>query len=164
MASLNTISNKWFFKNTHQFNCLSIWPIFSIVTLLSYSFQYPSSASLAHFMFGDPGAALKADYLIAQGYSPTIDFTYYYGLLPLSIGRAWFELFGRTPQAYLAAMLIFNLLIAAALTRIAVVADLKRIGIIFIACTIPFSVMPLYPNFTHALEALLKCIKFSSTK
>jgi len=151
----NDLQNKWYFKDNRQLTYFRTWLLFSIIAALSYIFQYPFNASVDFFMLADPGGALKGDYLITQGYSPTIDFTYNYGLLPLSIGRIWFEIFGRTPQAYLGAMLVFNLLIVAALTRIVFVADLRRIGIIFIACTIPFSIMPSYPNFTHALEALL---------
>ena len=114
------LQNKWLFRDNRQPSFLVISLFFSIVTLLSYVLQYPISSGVNHFMSGDTGAALKADYLIANGSLPTIDFGYNYGLLPLVVGRIWFNLFGRTPQAYMLAMLVINLLIALALARIAV--------------------------------------------
>src|SRR5262252_9252191 len=57
-----------------------------VVTFLA---QLPMSYDFANFVFYDPGVSLRTDLLIAQGYVPTIDFGYIYGLLPLMIGRAF---------------------------------------------------------------------------
>ena len=56
--------------------------------------------------------------LVEQGRRPTIDFGYPYGLLPIWIGSAWFQLLGVTPRAYQTANVMLGLTMAWAIARI----------------------------------------------
>ncbi|MGD0116817.1 MAG: hypothetical protein ABSD30_02050, partial [Candidatus Binatus sp.] len=64
--------------------------------------QLPGSLNFG-FLFGDTGANITAQYLVANGYRPAVDFGYHYGLLPLLLGHVWFSVTGASPIAYQAA-------------------------------------------------------------
>ena len=64
--------------------------IFLLVFGVQTVVQWPLAQSFALFGFYDPGSALKADWLLAKGLRPTIDFAYAYGLLSLLVGHGWF--------------------------------------------------------------------------
>jgi hypothetical protein len=153
--------NKWFFQNNGSLSWLSIWLLFSLVTIGNYIISYPSLASW-DFLFFDTGASLKADYLISEGYQPAVDFGYPYGLIPLSIGHICYKIFGRTPYTFFLLVLILKIFSVAVLAKIAIQAKLKFLGIFFLALTIPFafSNAQLY-SLTHVIEPLLICLAIS---
>jgi hypothetical protein len=105
---------------------------FMSVAIVFLVLRIPSIASFENFAFGDAGASLRADYIISQGYRPSADFSYAYGLLTLVVGRAWFWLFGRTSFSYVLAMIVCQLLFAWGVARFARNAKLKFFPLIFL--------------------------------
>lgn len=123
------------------------------VHLALFLVQLPTIYEFATFAVFDPGVTLRTDQLIAQGYTPTIDFGYPYGLLPLMLGRIFFALAGRTPAAYILFMF---------LAEAAILWGLWRLGrhwgwliALFLLVALPHIVIPVYVNLTHPLEAAL---------
>ena len=128
--------------------CLLLFTHLSLFLL-----QLPTIYEFATFAVFDPGAALHADHLIAQGYTPTVDFGYPYGLLPLLLGRAFFAVAGRTPTGYLLFMLLAEAAILWGLWRMA-----RHWGwaiALFLLAALPHIVIPVYINLIHPLEAAL---------
>ena len=119
--------------------------------------QLPVGLDFSSFVFMDQGANLTVQRLLDRGRIPTIDFGYHYGLLPLLIGRLWFALLGRTPQAYAGAMLIFDLLITWGLARCAYALRAGPAGIALIILTMMATTLVSYINLAHACEATLIC-------
>ena len=132
---------------------LTIWIIFICVTLLTLIANYPTYSSL-ELIFGDYGAAFKANELISDGYSPTVDFAYLYGLLPLVVSKVWFAIFGKNYQAVFLGVAICYLFSVTALAKIALSANLRYLGIIFIGISLPFYIFGNSPHFTYALEPI----------
>ena len=119
--------------------------------------QLPLNLDFDAFALMDQGANLTVQKLLDRGLIPTIDFGYQYGLLPLLIGRTWFALLGRTPEAYAAAMLIFDLVIAWGLARCAYVLRAGPVGIALLLFTMLWTTLGSYINLAHACEATLIC-------
>jgi hypothetical protein len=115
--------------------------------------QLPTIYEFATFAVFDPGAALRADKLIVEGYLPLVDFGYPYGLLPLLLGRAFFAALGRTPAAYLAFMLVAEAAILWGLWRLA--RHWSWTIALFLLISLPHIVIPVYINLIHPLEAAL---------
>jgi hypothetical protein len=132
---------------------LLLWAALSVELVASFFLQLPAVYNLANFVFYDAGSALCADWLVAQGYTPTVDFGYPYGLLSLLTGHAWFALCGRTPGAFLAFTLLTEIVMALGLARLA--ARWNRLSIAFLLLALPQCVMPIYLDLTHPLEAAL---------
>jgi hypothetical protein len=136
------------------------WVVALVLGLLAggvFVLQLPRFYSWGDFARGDPGSCLQADRLTAEGVRPVVDYPYPYGLLPLAVGRAWFGLLGRTPASYMAAMLVCIGLAVWGLTRVLIALRVGPVGLTMMAVTMPYVVMPSYPNLTHALEAVLIC-------
>jgi len=131
------------------------WPALALLLTFSAMFlaQLPVSYDFANFVFFDPGVSLRTDQLIAQGYVPTIDFGYPYGLLPLMIGRAFFALVGRTPAGYLLFMFLAEAAIVWGMWRLA--ARWNWLTICFLIAALPHAIIPVYVHLTHPLEAAL---------
>jgi hypothetical protein len=128
----------------------------SIEAVLLQLLQLPLSLNFG-FLFGDTGANITAQYLIANGYRPTVDFSYLYGLLPLFLGHLWFSMTGATPIAYQCAMVATSIVMALGIARFAENLRLSWVGIAFIVAALPFAIRPYYWNFAHAVEAALLC-------
>jgi hypothetical protein len=126
------------------------------VTVLAIA-QLPLSLSWDTFAFMDQGANLSVQTLLDRGLVPTVDFGYLYGLLPLLIGRLWFGLFGLTPSAYAAAMLVVDLLIAWGLARCLLAMKAGPAGIALVVVAMPWAALASYINLAHAIEATLIC-------
>jgi len=109
------------------------------------------------FLFGDTGANITAQYLVASGYRPAVDFGYHYGLLPLFIGHVWFSVAGASPVSYQCAMVVTGIVLALGLARFAETLHLSWTGIAFIAAALLIAIRPYYWNFAHAVEAALLC-------
>jgi hypothetical protein len=112
---------------------------------------------LVSFVIMEEGSNLTVQKLLDPGPIPTVDFGYQYGLLALLIGRSWFALLGRTPEAYAAAMLMFNLLIAWGLARCAYALRAGPVGIALLLITMIATTLGSYINLAHACEATLIC-------
>jgi hypothetical protein len=131
--------------------------VFGVEILLFEILWLPLSMSLNAFGFCDWGANLTVQYLISHGYRPAVDFGYLYGLLSVFAGQVWLGLLGNTPDAYEAWVTVCNLLIAVALARIAARLRFGPFAIAIMVVGIGYGVQETYPNFAHALEALLIC-------
>ena len=131
------------------------WPAAALLMAFASMFlaQLPMSYDFANFVFYDPGASLRLDHLIAQGYQPTLDFGYPYGLLTLMIGRAFFALAGRTPASYLLFMFLAEAAIVWGIWRLA--ARWNWLTICFLLAAMPHAIIPVYVHLTHPLEAAL---------
>ena len=72
--------------------------LFMAESLALALFQLPLNLLFDAFASMDQGANLTVQGLLDRGLTPTVDFGYQYGLIPLLAGRAWFALLGRTPR------------------------------------------------------------------
>ena len=133
----------------------SLAVLFSIETLAINLARFPESMRFDRFAFCDHGANLTLQYLIANGLRPSLDFGYHYGLLPALVGRVWFVLFGATPWAYQAAMVVADLLCAWAIAKILSQLKIGRVGLALTIITLGYSFQATYVNFAHAIEAVL---------
>jgi hypothetical protein len=131
--------------------------LFAAESLALALLQLPLSLDLLGFAAMDQGANLRIQSLLDRGLTPAVDFGYQYGLLTLLIGRSWFALLGRTPQAYVVAMVVVDLLIAWGLARCAAALRAGPAGIALIVCTMSGTTLGSYINFAHAFEAVLIC-------
>lgn len=132
---------------------ICLWIVFTSELIASLAAQLPSVYSFSTFVFYDPGSFLCADWLVAQHFTPTVDFGYPYGLLSLIFGRVVFALVGRTPAAYLAATLLLESVTALGLARLAV--RWHWAVVVLLAVAIPHALQPAYLALTHPLEAVL---------
>jgi hypothetical protein len=114
--------------------------------------RFPGAMQFDAFAFSDIGANLTAQYLIAHGYRPILDFTYHYGLLPLLAANFWFRAFGRTPGACEAAVVFADLFLIWALVRFIVSLRLGFPGLLIVVSTLPLTVPYSTLNLAHILE------------
>ncbi len=126
------------------------------IVLLSIAWL-PHAMSLNAYAFCDWGSNLTLQYLVSHGYRPTVDFAYLYGLLAVLSGQIWFGVFGRTPDAYQAAVFVCDLLMVMALVRIVARLRLGPLGIMIMIIGLGYAVQATYPNLSQALEATLLC-------
>lgn len=123
---------------------------------LNFARQLPEVHALAAVAFGDPGMALSADALLADGRVPTRDFAYYYGLLGAAAARGWYAAVGRTPAADTAFLFLGAVAVAWGMLRFARAVGLGPAGRWVLVVGVPVAAMPLrYPSPTHALDAAL---------
>lgn len=116
--------------------------------------RLPGTLSFNSFAFFDTGANLTAQYLITHGLRPAVDFSYFYGLLPLLFGRFWFGLFGLTPRACVALVPLMDIFIVWGLVRFAVNVRLN-IGGVLLLCATGFLIIPSsFLNLTHGIEPI----------
>ena len=137
---------------------LLLFLLFSIEILAIDFFRLPEIMAFDSYGFCDNGANLTLQYLVSHGLTPTLDFGYHYGLLPILIGRVWFAIVGRTPIGYQALMIGCDLVIVAAIARIAATLRFGATSLALTAITIGFAVRASYPSLAQGLEAaLLSC-------
>jgi hypothetical protein len=129
------------------------WTVFALELTALLLIQLPAVYNFQTFVLYDPGATLRADALLAQGLSPTIDFGYSYGMLSLLYGRLLFALGGRTPAMYLFGTWLMELLIALGLARFAIRWGWASRALLIVAA--PHAVHPIYLALTHPMEAAL---------
>jgi hypothetical protein len=127
--------------------------LFGAETLAYALFRLPTDLGFDANAFGDRGDFLAISYLVAHGSRPAIDFGYHWGLVPILLAQLWFALFGATPHANEAIMVLCALLVAIGIARMAAALRLGTIGIALLAVALPFA----FPTFTltYALEAAL---------
>ena len=132
-----------------------LFALFSAGLLAICLLRLPDTLSFENTALCEFGANLTAQYLVAHGYRPTLDFGYAYGLLPLVLERVWFAIFGLNPFAHQALMLTCGLAMAWALATIAESLALGAVGIALMFIAISVAIQVTYPSFAHALEAVL---------
>jgi len=132
-----------------------IFILFAIEMLAIDFLKLPDIMAFDRYAFCDTGANLTLQYLISHGLTPTVDFGYHYGLLPILIGRIWFTLIGRTPIAYQALMVACDLVIAWSIARITAILRFSATSLALTAITLGFAVQATYPSLAHAVEAVL---------
>jgi len=142
-------------EQNHGVRFTPAWLCITLVLLAAWALQWPSAADLKLFALYDPGSALRADALVAQGLKPGVDFGFSYGLVPLLIGRGWLAAFGRTPASYLAYMAAMQLAIGAALAYLVAALRLRWWSFVPLLLALPIAIMPTYLHFTHPLEVVL---------
>ena len=122
-------------------------------TLAYALFRLPTDLGFDANAFGDRGDFLSISYLVAHGSRPAIDFGYHWGVAPILLAQLWFALFGATPQANEAIMVVCALLVAIGIARMAAALRLGTLGIVLFVVALPFA----FPTFTltYALEAAL---------
>ena len=140
--SIILIVQKWF------------WAILAIEVLAIVFFQIPTRLGFDGTAFGDYGLSLNAQYLIHHGYRPGVDFGYPYGPLSLLFGQLWFGLFGLTPDAFISAATICDLIFALGLARFAASMKFRGSALALIVVTVPFSIL-MDITLAHELERIL---------
>jgi hypothetical protein len=141
----------------NRFRLRTLIALFMAESLALALLQLPLTLDFSSFMLMDQGSNLTVQKLLDRGLIPTVDFGYQYGLLALLIGRTWFALLGQTPEAYAAAMLVFDLLIAWGLARCAYALRAGLVGITLLLFTMLATTLGSYINLAHACEATLIC-------
>ena len=139
----------------NRFRLRTLVIVFAAESLLLGVIQLPQSLDFISFAIMDRGTNLTVQRLLDRGLVPTVDFGYQYGLAALLVGRAWFALFGRTPEAYALVMLVFDVLVAWGLARCAFALRAGPVGIVLILLTMPGTTVASYINIAHAGEAAL---------
>ena len=143
--------------NIPRRNFNRLFLIFALEFTVLCIVSVPSTFSFDNWAFGDYGSELTIQYLSREGYRPSIDFFYHYGLLPILAGNVWFGALGITPIAYFAASFLCGLLMARGLARFAVALELTPVGIAFLIASLPLAILPAYPHLAHSIEAVLFC-------
>lgn len=116
----------------------------------------PLSLDYKYFAFYDPGAALKADWLITAAggsHMPTVDFSWSYGLLSLEVGRLWFAVVGRSPGAFWGFCLAGSMVVAWGLARLGKALNLGAMQWLLLMLSLPLIVPGCYLSLTHVAEA-----------
>jgi hypothetical protein len=134
-----------------------VYTIFITEALLLAFLEIPRTATFTWFGFGDLGVNLALQSMLDRGLAPTVDFSYIYGLLSIPATRAWLSLFGRTPWAYLGAMMVFNMLVAWGVARCALALRSGFPGLALFCFAMPNLRTLGYTTFAHATEAVLIC-------
>lgn len=124
--------------------------------------RLPYGLDFDAFAFSDIGSNFTVQHLVSLGLKPGIDFGYPYGLLPILAGRIWFSLFGMTPIAYQASMVVCGLVVVWALARIATALQFGTFGVALLFIGLGFAIQVTYPNLAHMLESTLLALALSS--
>jgi hypothetical protein len=146
------------FTNPPEFQAQRIsapkfWLLFSTEVIVFALIRLPLDLSFDAYAFADRGSFLTVCYLIAHGGRPAIDFGYPYGLLAAWLGSSWFKIFGLTPRASEAAMIVCALAIAWAFARLASAMGLGLAGVTFLAASLPFAILGCYVSPIYGFEA-----------
>jgi hypothetical protein len=137
---------------THQ--SLLLAGLFGAEVVALTVLQVPNEL-FVRFAFLDSGTILTIQDLIRRGYRPTLDFGYIYGLLPLLIDRVWLAVWGATPRAIWAAILVCNLAMAWGLARFAAAQRIGWAGVALLALAMPDLLRSSYDVLVQALEPAL---------
>jgi hypothetical protein len=140
--------NRLVIRGGSLFAILAAEALALLVVALAATLQFDN------FAFLDPGANLTVQYLISHGYSPTIDFFYHYGLLPLLFGRVWFSIFGLTPIACVALVPLLDIIIIWGFVRFAANLKLNLAGILIILLTGSLTIPSGFLNLAHGMEPI----------
>lgn len=128
--------------------------VFVLEALVFSLIQVPAEMRFGTFACVDAGSNLVVEHLLASGLKPEVDFGYTYGLLPLMLARVWFDLFGLTPVALQAALILCGLFVAIALARVAAEFQVPWLGIFLILASMPMAAQASM-SLAHGVEAAL---------
>jgi hypothetical protein len=128
---------------------------FFIAEVVALTFLQAPNELFFRFAFSDSGTSLTIDNLVRRGYSPTIDFGYIYGLLPLLINRIWFAILGVSPGSCQEAILVCDVALAWGLARFAAAQRVGWVGVALLALAMPDLLRSSYDVLVQALEPAL---------
>ena len=128
--------------------------LFTAEVVLLMAWSTPTER-FTRFAYGDSGTDLTIQNLLARGLSPTVDFGYIYGLLPLFINKFWQGLFGANPLACRAAALVCNLATAWGMARFATTMRVGKAGVALILFAMPDILVTSTFVLVHVLEQAL---------
>jgi hypothetical protein len=126
-----------------------------VESLIFLVIRFPGAMQFDAFAFSDIGANLTAQYLVAHGCRPVLDFSYHYGLLSLLAANFWFRALGSTPGSCEAAVVLADLFLIWALVRFVTSLRLQLPGLLIIVATLPLTVPYSTQNLAHILESVL---------
>lgn len=130
--------------------------VFALLAAFICGGSVPTTWYFPNHAFGDQGWAITVDRMISGGLIPTRDFSYTYGLLPLSVHRQLYGLFGHTPLVVSALLVGFMAVAAVGVWRIAEACRPGTVGRVLILMTLPMVVIPsLLPSPVHAMESAI---------
>lgn len=138
-----------------QSSLTTVFLLFNVELVSLLVLYRPVLFGFDNYMFRDWGFNLVVKYLISNGFLPNIDFGYNYGLLTLLFGDTWYTIFGATPRACQAAMLLMAIAAVWALVRAAVYIKISRYKWAFLVVMLPFGVRLAYANLAHSIDAAL---------
>ena len=116
--------------------------------------QIPVSMRFRVFACADVGGNLVVEHFLSSGLKPEVDFGYHYGLLPLTVARIWFRLFGSTPVALQGALILCGLFVAIAMARVVVEFQVPWPGILLVSASMPIAAQASM-SLAHGVEAAL---------
>jgi hypothetical protein len=143
-------------RKTGLFALLAIELIALAVIRLPYGLDFDA------FAFSDIGSNFTIQRLVVLGQRPAIDFGYHYGLLPILLGKIWFSVFGMTPIAYEASMVVWGLVVVWALAQLAVSLRFRTFGLALLFIGLGFAIQVSYPNLSHITESALIALALCS--
>src|SRR5277367_3893806 len=129
-----------------------LFALLSVEALALFVIQLAGTLQFNNFAFFDTGSNLTVQYLISHGLSPTLDFDYHYGLLPLLFGRVWFSVWGLTPIACVAAVPLIDAFIVWGFVRFAANLKVNLSGVLVILLTASLTIPSSLLNLTHGIE------------
>jgi hypothetical protein len=106
----------------------------------------------ARFGFGDSGAELVVQDLLRSGYRPTLDFGHVYGLLPLLMGRAWYGLFGISPESFRGLALVWSIVLAWGLARFLAARPTVPAAVALVVLAVPDMLLVSSITSVHIME------------
>ena len=116
---------------------------------------YPQVLLFGRYAHGDPGWVLTTDQLVRDGLTPSRDFAYFYGLLPLLIDRVIFAMCGATPESVAWVRLLGALAVAVGVARVALALRVGVWGGLVMVCGVGFIANPEFMlTPIHVLEAV----------
>jgi len=136
---------------------MKVFPAALLIVAAAHFFNMLANSRLfARFAFGDNGWPLVVDGLLDDGLNPVTDFGYFYGLLTLVVDRAFFAVFGRTPDATIGFYGVCALAVAIGMARAMIAVKMKPLPALFFVSTAALGTIPRgFPSTAHALEAAL---------
>jgi hypothetical protein len=135
-------------------SALTLFLVFAGVNVANYIFHWPNLLQFEHFPFGDPGSNLYLHKMISSGLTPTVDFSYPYGLLGALFGDVWFGLFGLHPYAFAGVGLLYCVCMSHGFALFCRELRWGWLTAIALAVLMPFSVTPSQASITYCLEAV----------
>jgi hypothetical protein len=107
------------------------------------------------FALWDSGGDLVIQGLMRQGWRPTVEFGYPYGLLGLFVGRIYYRFAPLTPAAFQIEVAACSLLSAWGLARFAAARRLGPLGVALLVLAVPDLLLVNYITLTHVMEQAL---------
>ncbi|MCS7318120.1 MAG: hypothetical protein NZZ41_07455 [Candidatus Dojkabacteria bacterium] len=126
-----------------------------IETILIIVAKWPNIMYFQAYAFGDQGANLTIFHLLKNGWIPTIDFNYIYGLLAILFNEFIFICFGCTPLVYAITTSILSVVLVIILAIIITHPKTCLSEQFLFMAALPFVIYQMPPlSFAHILESI----------